>query len=196
MTKKQNDIFETAKRLFYKFGVKKVTIEEICEEANVSKMTFYKYFPNKIELAKAVIDNYYSSALGKYEAMMQSDISAEEKIRLTFELKLDNASNLDIEFVSELYKYPDDTIRELLEMWKQRSIDITKKWFIKMQQNGQIMKELSFPVFMLYTKAIQDFAFNDKTIELFRTTHELAHIITRLFMHGVVENKKGQSFNK
>jgi len=34
MTKKQNDIFEAAKKLFYKFGVRRVTIEDICEEAN------------------------------------------------------------------------------------------------------------------------------------------------------------------
>lgn len=89
MTKKQNDIFEAGKRLFYKYGIKKVTIEEICEEANASKMTFYKYFPNKVELAKTVIDDYYSSALERYENMMQSDIPVEEKVRKTFELKLE-----------------------------------------------------------------------------------------------------------
>lgn len=191
MTKKENDIFEAAKRLFYKFGVKKVTIEEICEEANVSKMTFYKYFSNKIELAKAVIDNFYSSSLEKFEEMMRSDISAEEKVRRTIELKLESATNLDIEFISELYKYQDDAIKELLDSWQQRSIGIAKKWFIEMQQNGQIIKELSFPVFGLYAKAIQDFAFNDETMKLFGTTHELASIITRLFMYGVAEKKDG-----
>lgn len=191
MTKKENDIFEAAKRLFYKFGVKKVTIEEICEEADVSKMTFYKYFPNKIELAKVVIDDYYSSSLEKYEEMMRSDIPAAEKIRWTIEQKLENAKSLDIEFITELYKYQDDAIKELLDAWQQRSIDIAEKWFVEMQQNGQIIKELSFPVFGLYTKAIQEFAFNDETMKLFGTTHELASIITRLFMHGITENKDG-----
>lgn len=189
MTKKQNDIFETAKKLFYRFGVKKVTIEEICEEANVSKMTFYKYFPNKMELVKAVIDNYYSGALEKYEIMMRSDIPAEEKIRKTFELKLENALNLDMDFVSDLYKYPDDTLREHLDAWKRRNIDVTKNWFIEMQESGQIMKELSFPVFMLYANAIQNFTLNDETMKLFGTTHELARIITRLFLYGITEGR-------
>ena len=44
------DIFKTAKDLFWKYGIKRVSIEEICKEAKVSKMTFYKFFPNKIEL--------------------------------------------------------------------------------------------------------------------------------------------------
>jgi|SRR5690554_938812 AcrR family transcriptional regulator len=189
MTKKQNDIFEAGKRLFYKYGIKKVTIEEICEEANASKMTFYKYFPNKVELAKTVIDDYYSSALERYENMMQSDIPVEEKVRKTFELKLENAAKLDIEFVTDLYKYPDETIQEYLEAWRQKNLNTTEKWFIGMQQSGQIMQELTFPAFLLYTNAIQDFAFNDETIKLFDTTHELARFITRLFMYGIAEDK-------
>lgn len=189
MTKKQNDIFEAGKRLFYKYGIKKVTIEEICEEANASKMTFYKYFPNKVELAKTVIDDYYSSALERYENMMQSDIPVEEKVRKTFELKLENAAKLDIEFVADLYKYPDKTIQEHLETWRQKNLNTTEKWFIEMRQNRQIMKELTFPAFLLYANAIQDFAFNDETMKLFGTTRELARIITRLFMHGIAGEK-------
>ncbi len=189
MTKKQNDIFEAGKRLFYKYGIKKVTIEEICEEANASKMTFYKYFPNKVELAKTVIDDFYSSALEGYENMMQSNIPVEKKVRKTFELKLENASKLDIEFVTDLYKYPDETIQEHLEAWRQKNLNTTEKWFIEIQQNGQVMKELTFPAFLLYANAIQDFAFKDETMKLFGTTRELARIITRLFMHGIAGDK-------
>ena len=56
MTKKEQDILIAGKKLFFKYGLKKVTIEEICAEANVSKMTFYKYFPNKTALVKKVFD--------------------------------------------------------------------------------------------------------------------------------------------
>jgi Transcriptional regulator len=189
MTKKQSDIFEAAKKLFYKFGVKKITIEEICEEAKVSKMTFYKYYPNKTELVKTVIDNYYFDGLEKYEVMMQSDIPTEEKIRKTFELKLEGALSLDMDFLSDLYKYPDDALREHLNAWKRKNVDITKNWFIEMQQSGLIMKELSFPVFMLYADAIQNFALNDETMNLFGTTHELARLISRLFLYGITEKR-------
>src|SRR5690625_3300069 len=87
MTKKQTDLFEAAKKLFYRFGVKKVTVTEICEEAGASKMTFYKYFPNKTELAKRVIDDFYAGALEQYETMMQSDLPVEEKFRKTLDRK-------------------------------------------------------------------------------------------------------------
>ena len=189
MTKKQNDIFEAGKKLFYRYGIKRVTVEEICREANASKMTFYKYFPNKVGLAKIVIDDFYSSALEEYENMMRSDISVEEKVEKTFELKLESASKLDMEFVADLYKYPDETIQKHLRAWQKKNLKTTEKWFIEMKQEGQIMKELTFPVFILYANAIQDFAFNDETIKLFSTTRELARFITRLFIHGIAEDK-------
>jgi len=40
---KYNQIIDTSKKLFWKYGIKRVTIEEICREAGVSKMTFYKH---------------------------------------------------------------------------------------------------------------------------------------------------------
>ena len=36
-----------------------MTIEEICGEAKVSKMTLYKFFPNKIELAKVILKKVF-----------------------------------------------------------------------------------------------------------------------------------------
>ncbi|RKY44359.1 MAG: TetR/AcrR family transcriptional regulator, partial [Candidatus Neomarinimicrobiota bacterium] len=40
--KKIDKIVETGKKLFYRYGIKKVSVEEICKEAGVSKATFYK----------------------------------------------------------------------------------------------------------------------------------------------------------
>ena len=46
---KREQILKTGKELFWKFGFKRVTIEEICKEAGISKMTYYKYFTNKMD---------------------------------------------------------------------------------------------------------------------------------------------------
>ncbi|WP_372931944.1 TetR/AcrR family transcriptional regulator, partial [Mariniphaga sediminis] len=56
-SKKYLEIMKTARELFWKHGFRRVTIQEICEKAGVSKMTFYKHFPNKIDLAKTVFTN-------------------------------------------------------------------------------------------------------------------------------------------
>ena len=54
-TKKQDQIIQAGRHLFWKYGMKRVSIEEICREAGVSKMTFYKYFANKTALALYIL---------------------------------------------------------------------------------------------------------------------------------------------
>ncbi|MBN2410872.1 helix-turn-helix transcriptional regulator, partial [candidate division KSB1 bacterium] len=63
----------TAKELFFKYGIRRVTIEEICKKARVSKMTFYKFFQNKIELAIVMLKKLYDDAEEDLDKITNSD---------------------------------------------------------------------------------------------------------------------------
>ncbi len=52
---KKEQIIESARKLFTKYGYKKVSMDEIAREANVSKKTVYAYFKDKEELLKYFI---------------------------------------------------------------------------------------------------------------------------------------------
>ena len=47
---KEQQIIEAARKLFGKYGFKKVTMDEIAREANVTKKTVYTYFSSKEEM--------------------------------------------------------------------------------------------------------------------------------------------------
>lgn len=51
----RDQLLETALRLFHRDGFHATGIDRILAEANVSKMTLYKYFPSKTELILAVL---------------------------------------------------------------------------------------------------------------------------------------------
>lgn len=53
---KKKQIIEAARKLFNKYGFKKVTMDEIAREANVTKKTVYTYFSSKEELFKYFIN--------------------------------------------------------------------------------------------------------------------------------------------
>lgn len=53
---KEQQIIEAARKLFSKYGFKKVSMDEIAREANVTKKTVYTYFSSKEELFKYFID--------------------------------------------------------------------------------------------------------------------------------------------
>ena len=73
-TQKRAQIIQTAERLFTRFGAKRITVEEICREAGVCKMTFYKYFPNKVELVRNIRDDWVEEGFRKFDEINAMDI--------------------------------------------------------------------------------------------------------------------------
>ncbi len=51
-------ITETAMRLFLSKGARNTKIDEIADEGDISKVTIYKYFPTKLDIAMAVFREY------------------------------------------------------------------------------------------------------------------------------------------
>ena len=71
--KKYKSLLETGKKLFWKHGFRRVTIDEICHEAGVSKMTFYKWFDNKTGFAKTIFSNEVQRAIIEFRKIMEKE---------------------------------------------------------------------------------------------------------------------------
>lgn len=69
---KQEQIIEAARKLFYKYGFKRVSVDEIAREAKVTKRTLYMYFRSKEEILKYFINE----EIQKMECMVR-DIEAQ-----------------------------------------------------------------------------------------------------------------------
>ena len=52
-------LLSTATKLFYKYGINKVGIDEIVKQSGVTKMTLYKHFGSKDALAAAFLEEIY-----------------------------------------------------------------------------------------------------------------------------------------
>jgi len=55
METQQELIISTASRLFEQFGIRSVSIDNVCNELRISKKTFYNYFSQKEDLVEAVL---------------------------------------------------------------------------------------------------------------------------------------------
>lgn len=56
MDEKALEILERATQVYMKYGIKSVTMDDLARELTISKKTIYKYFSDKPELVKAMID--------------------------------------------------------------------------------------------------------------------------------------------
>jgi len=189
---KHKAILETAQRLFWKFGFRKVTIEEICKESNVSKMTFYKFFKNKPDLAKKVISVIMDKAMLGYNEIIKMDIPFSEKVTKQLILKHEMTNEISKEFVMDIFS--DDKLG-LKEHWQSYadkfSIAIVED-FKHAQKMGWIRKDLNLDFILYYQKKIIEMAYDPEINKMYGSLGELIMEITNMFFFGIC-NKDRES---
>ena len=64
-------IIKTAGELFFRLGIRSVSIDDICRELGMSKKTFYVYFASKDELIEQMLQANLDYVAGKMEELLK-----------------------------------------------------------------------------------------------------------------------------
>jgi len=104
MESQQELIINTAGRLFEQFGIRSVSIDNVCNELHISKKTFYTYFPQKEDLVDAVLSNQKKNNNEKYEKMFKNKNAIDSLILVIKEIKK-NAECESQTMIYDLEKY-------------------------------------------------------------------------------------------
>lgn len=80
---KEEQIVDTARKLFGKYGYKRVSMDEIAREANVTKKTVYSYFKNKEEILKFFLNEEVQNMKIIVEEVEKEDKSFFENLHKT-----------------------------------------------------------------------------------------------------------------
>lgn len=163
-SKKYIDIYKTGKELFWKYGIKRVTIEEICKEAGVSKMTFYKFFPNKLVLAHYILESIIEDSHQSFhEILNNNSLDFSDKVKEMFFLKLEASKDVSIEFINDIYKGNDSAMIELIANSSKKSLDMFEAFLIDSQKKGLIRKDIKIEFIHYYSNHAMEM-FNDKDL--------------------------------
>lgn len=184
---KREQILHTGKALFWKFGFKRVTIEEICKEAGVSKMTYYKYFSNKMALVKTLMDVLLKSGLEKYRNLMNSDRPYPEKVQGMIELKREQTHAMSSEFFKDYLQSGDPELIAYLEKMSQDNLQLFITDFRKAQENGDIRKDLKVELILAVLTKLIDWVQQDESLlQLYEDPQDLAVELTRFMFYGIL----------
>jgi len=186
---KQLQILETSKSLFWKFGFKRVTIEELCKEAGVSKMTFYKYFPNKIELVKSLMNRVLKDALVKYKKISESDIPYPEKVIQMIELKQEQVQTMSSEFFRDYVQSDDPELINFLNQLSQENLQMFTNDFKKAQENGDIRQDLKVEFIMYIMNHLVEMTNDDNLLNMYAQPQDLVMEITRFLFYGILNRE-------
>lgn len=147
---KYQAIITKGKELFWKYGIKRVTVEEICEESQVSKMTFYKFFPNKIELAKKLLQQILEESMQQFKEILHSNLSFTEKINRIILLKFEATDNISAEFINDLLKNQQYGLYRYIEEQKEQMLNMFVDFLTESQAKGYIRKDIKIDFILEY----------------------------------------------
>lgn len=185
-TETKRKLLKSAKTLFWKHGIKRVTVEEISDQANVSKMTFYRYFKNKEVIAEAVLEQVFKQSMKRYDAIMESDDDFRIKVDAIVKSQYDDAKGISAEFVNDILKKDGSPLHKKLVKLNQASLNQVKEDFILAQKKGEIRKDLNID-FMMYMLNDMNVKVVDKELmKLYKSEEALIMELTNFFFYGIL----------
>lgn len=188
-SEKYNAIIKTSHDLFWKFGIRRVTIEEICREAAVSKMTFYRFFSNKAEVAKAVVKNLFDEMQNDYRNLMDQNIPFEDKIKKQLLMKFEGTKEISPELIKDIYGNPES---ELFKYWKSRADEMLQLVFedySQAQKKGWIRKDMKIEYLIYMSNKASEFASDENLQKLYPDMQSLVMEIANMFFYGILPRK-------
>lgn len=183
---KHQDIFNTGKKLFWKYGIKRITVEEICKEAGVSKMTYYKFFQNKIELAQAILSETLEQSMKKFDEIIGSNLPFSEIIESIFLMKMEAIDNFSHEFIHDVYNNPKFGLLDYLNEQVEKLQDRIKNFYKDAQLKGHIRKNVNVDFVMSFSMSIQNYMQNERLMAQYASPKDFILEVMNMMFYGIV----------
>lgn len=182
---KREALLNTGRRLFWKYGFRRVTVNEICKEADVSKMTFYRCFENKTDLAKTIFDKVVKEGIDKFNVIIKSDISASEKMKKIIQMKIEGTDDISREFLMDFYSSSDTGLKEYVEEVTRNSWKEIIEGFRYAQQKGWFRKDFR-PEFLFHiSQKLVPICTDEELLKLYNSPQDLILEFANFFAYGI-----------
>ncbi len=186
---KRDLLIETAKDLFFKFGIKRVTVGEICQTAKVSKMTFYKHFRDKADLTKALVLLLFDRKAAAFAGIMALDAPFPEKMKSLVAMRIADARDVSREFMLDLFQSPRSEIRDLVRAKSEELIGTAMEYYKAAQKDGYIRPEIRPGFLMWMLGQLVDMVGDEQLLRLYCSTEEMTSEVINFFLYGIMARR-------
>lgn len=185
-TKTVNDkLLEAGRKLFWKHGFRRVSVDEICREAGVSKMTFYRTFKDKQDLAKVIFRKVAEEGVKQFGEILNSEASAAEKLKMILLMKAEGTNDISNEFLTDFYNSPDTGLPEFVDKVTKEAWANVISGFRRAQEAGWMRKDFK-PEFLFHiSQQLMGMVSDRELIKLYNNQQELIMEFANFFTYGI-----------
>jgi AcrR family transcriptional regulator len=189
-SRKYELIIETARDLFMRYGIKRVTVKEICETAGVSKMTFYKHFKNKLDLALFILNREFEEGINRYKRIMDQDVPYSVKAKEIIKLKLESTEDISKEMLKEFYDSSIPEVAEMMQKIAQENFKLLLDDMIDAQKKGEIRQDINLHFIIHMLGQMQEMATDENLLNMYGSIQALASEFINFFFYGIISRKE------
>ena len=157
-------ILKTAGELFFKFGIRSVSIDDICAELHISKKTFYTVFKQKDELIVELLDAMRQKKEKDYHLVMAQDGNVMDMLMTNFKRLRGNSMDKHLAFVYDLEKFYPELWYERQKMMRDLDRTQTMHMLQKGIDQGMYRKDLDVEATAILFTHLVEQVFKDLTM--------------------------------
>lgn len=190
-TKTSDLILNSARNLFWENGFKKISVEDICIHASVSKMTFYRNFSNKLELAIRVVDEMIKIDEARFQLIMSSEANFRQKMERVVQHRLDSTRNLNLAFMTDIESFKDGVLAQKIHAFQQKRLKVLMSHLEIAQKQGNLRQGINLEFVIIFFEMIQTQMMDADVLALFKSPQVAIVELLNFFLYGIVNEEKG-----
>jgi len=184
----RDKILETTLELFSRQGIKKTSIKQISDQAEVSPVTIYNYFESKSGLLKEVVKYLAGQKLAEAGDLFSSDRPYLERLAEMVFIKNQNFSRYHPELLQAISAPDDPALKEYIsgEVYDQ-ALEVFTRFLEEGKRLGYIRPGLSAKSIRIFTEMFRYLSESyPQVFEDFSRNRELVNEIWKLYLYGLM----------
>ena len=194
----RENIIKTAGEMFFRLGIRSVSIDDICRELGMSKKTFYVYFASKEELVAQLLHSNVVYISAKMEELLQQkDFRQLVKRFLAHQADEKNDVRRVPQLVYDLKKYYPRQFADFQQECFLAQKEYIRAYLEQGQQQGLVRANLNIEITaMLFAKIHSDALRDFEQIEAHNhSMHQLSHEAMDIFVRGILSEEGMKIYN-
>jgi AcrR family transcriptional regulator len=179
-------IINTARELYFRFGIRSVTLDDIAKDLGISKKTIYLHFKDKDELVQRVVEDSVNEELLRAIQIKEKSKNPIEEVIMSMKLMKEMLQDINLVLFYDLEKYHPVSFSKYAE-FKKLFYEIIKRNLQEGVDQNLYRKDINVEILTRFRMEIIDMGFNPQIFPQNHFNQIDIHLqITDNFLRGIL----------
>jgi len=194
MSDKVQHILSQVSRLYHRYGIKSVTMDDVAHHLSISKKTLYQHFHDKKDLVSQVLHSEHTNYCLIFDEILQRRLNAIEELFEIYKSIKNMIRDYHPSMDYDIRKYYPDLYLKIREIRRKTMFENSFRNMNKGKKEGLYRKDLDAGIIArLHLFRIENLADNELFSADELNSFQMFHELFLYHLHGIM-NDKGRDF--